>query len=76
MKGYVICYLIMLLIHNVSGDGDTELSSADRVNNINRGGLVCVNDMTFELILSMELELRSHLMINHTHLGDEVSTNN
>ena len=28
--------------------------------------------MTFELFLSMELELRSHLMINPTHLGDEV----
>ena len=28
--------------------------------------------MTFELFLSMELELRAHLKINHTHLGDEV----
>ena len=34
--------------------------------------VVCVNQMTFELCLSMELELRSHLMIDHTHLGDEV----
>ena len=31
-----------------------------------------MNQITFELCLSMELELHSHLMINHTHLGDEV----
>ena len=31
-----------------------------------------MNDMTFELFLIMELELRSHLKINQTYLGDEV----
>ena len=65
---------ILYLEELMSGDGDTELSSADWVHSIhvNLGDLVCVNDMTFELFLSMELELRSHLKINHTHLGDEV----
>ena len=63
---------LLCLEELMSGDGDTELSSADWVNSINRGGLICVNDMTFELFLSMELELRSHLKINPTHLGDEV----
>ena len=56
----------------VSGDGDTELSSANWVNSINRGGLIRVNDMTFERFLSTGLQLRSHLKINTTHLGDEV----
>ena len=63
---------ILCLEELMSGNGDTELSSADWVNSINWGGLVCVNDMTFELFLSMELELHTHLKINPTHLGDEV----
>ena len=63
---------ILCLDELISGDGDAELSSSDLVNSLNRGGLVCVNDMTFELLLSMELELRSHLKINPTHLGDEL----
>ena len=33
---------ILSLQEIMSGDGDTELSSADWVNIINRGGLVCV----------------------------------
>ena len=63
---------ILCLDELISGDGDAGLSSSDWVNSLNRGGLVCVNDMTFELFLSMELELRSHLKIKPTHLGDEV----
>ena len=64
---------ILCLDELISGDADAGgLSSSDWVNSLNRGGLVCVNDMTFELFLSMELELRSHLKIKPTHLGDEV----
>ena len=66
------CILCLDEVTCISVDGDAGLSSSDWVNSLNRGGLVCVNGMTFELFLCVELELRSHLMINPTHLGDEV----
>ena len=39
---------------------------------INRGGILCVNNMTFELFLTMERELRCHLTSNPDFVGSEI----
>ena len=39
---------------------------------LNRGGLLCVNNMTFELFLTMERELRFHLSINPEFGGRDI----
>ena len=41
------------------------------MNSINRGGLACVNNMTFELFFTMECVLRTQLEYNPIHLGKE-----
>ena len=42
---------------------------------INRGGLLCVNNMTFELFLTMERELRCYLSSNPDFVGSEIKMN-
>ena len=52
------------------GSEDPNLYS-DWLNSINRGGLVCVKDMTFKLFVTMERELRIQLHYQPTCLNDE-----
>ena len=59
-------------------DGREEQNeSTDWLRAINRGGLLCVNSMTFELFLTMERELRCHLSSNPEteFTGSEIKMN-
>ena len=55
----------MLCLDDLLDDGREEQNeSTDWLQAINRGGLLCVNNMTFELFLTMERELRCHVSSN------------
>ena len=53
---------ILQCLCDLSSDGsEPDNSSSDWINMVNRGGLMCINNITFELFLAMEYELRSHI---------------
>ena len=52
----------MLCLEDLLADETEEPSeSAEWLTALNRGGLLCVNNMTFELFYAMELEFRKHV---------------
>ena len=51
---------ILQCLRDLSSDG-SEPDNSDWINLVNRGGLMCINNITFELFLAMEYELRSHI---------------
>ena len=67
-QDYILC--LESLISN-DDDNEQQHCSSDWVNSINRGGLACVNNMTFELFFTMECVLRTQLEYNPIHLGKE-----
>ena len=53
---------ILQCLSDLSSDGsEPDNSSSDWINLVNCGGLMCINNITFELFLAMEYELRSHI---------------
>ena len=53
---------IQLCLLHLLDDGDEETDkSQDWVNLINRGGLILVNNATFEVFVAIEYELRKHI---------------
>lgn len=65
---------LQLCLLDLLDDGDEDDdASTDWLDLVNRGGLTKVNNMTYELFLAMELELRRHLATAQpTVLGDQV----
>ncbi|KAL5518083.1 hypothetical protein EMCRGX_G003761 [Ephydatia muelleri] len=56
------------LLHElIETDGENPASTAEWLNAINRGGLFCINDVTFDLFVALEYEVRSHI-----HAGQEL----
>ena len=56
---------LMLCLDDLLDDGSEEKNeSTDWLKAINHGELCCVNNLTFELFLTMERELRCHLSSN------------
>ena len=52
---------LVLCLDDLLSDGTEEPSeSEESLTALNRGGLLCVNNMTFELFYFMELEFRRH----------------
>ena len=69
---------LMLCLDDLLDDGREEQNeSTDWLQAINGGGLLCVNNMTFELFLTMERELRCHLSSNPEteFTGSEIKMN-
>jgi len=66
---------LQLCVLDLLDDGDEEASgSQDWVDLIDRGGLTCVNNTTFEVFLAMECELRRHLCTDKVpNIGDHVT---
>ena len=63
----------MLCLDDLLEDQSEEQNeSPDWLKAINHGGLLCVNNMTFELFLTMERELRFHLSSNPEFGGSEI----
>ena len=54
---------------------EEENESTDWLKAINRGGLLCVNNMTFELFLTMERELLCYLSCNPDFVGSDIKKN-
>ena len=53
---------LVLCLDDLLSDGTEEPSESEEwLTALNRGGLLCVNNMTFELFYSMELEFRRHI---------------
>ena len=53
---------LQLCLLDLLDDGDEEGGTAEEwVNLIDRGGLKCINESTFQVMVAMELELRKHL---------------
>ena len=48
-------------LDDMVGTDDVQCDSADWIKCVNRGGLIFVNDLTFEIFVAMELEIRNHL---------------
>ena len=48
-------------LDDMVGTDDIQCDSADWIKCVNRGGLMFVNDLTFEIFVAMELEIRNHL---------------
>ena len=46
-------------------------TSVNWINLVNQGGLVCINNLTFDLFLAMEYEL--HNYIGHENIAKEVA---
>ena len=44
-------------------DEDLDIDSSDWIMLIDRGGLTCVNNITFELFQAMEIEFHEHLKL-------------
>eukprot|EP00731_Ephydatia_muelleri_P024203 Em0016g474a len=65
-----------LCLDDLISDGEeTPNHTSDWLASINRGGLITVSDMAFELFLAMERELRNHLKYHTTCIsGEAVST--
>ena len=61
---------LMLCLDDLLEDESEE--STDWLKAINRGGLLCVKNMTFELYLTMERELRFHLSSNPEFGGSDI----
>ena len=65
----------MCLDDLISDCDETLNHTSDWLTSINRGGLIIVSDMAFELFLAMEKELRNHLKYHATCINAEaVST--
>ena len=47
----------------IDSEGMINNGSRDWLELVNRGGLTCINSLTFEVFLAMELELRSHFQV-------------
>ena len=47
----------------IDSEGVINNGSRDWLELVNRGGLTCINGLTFELFLAIELELRSHFQV-------------
>ena len=64
---------LMLCLDDLLEDQSEEQNeSTDWLKAINRGGLLCVNNMTLEFFLSMERELRFHLSSNPEFGGSDI----
>ena len=63
----------MLCLDDLLDDGSEEQKeSTDWLKAINHGGLLCVNNMTFELCLTMEREFHCHLSSNPDFVGSDL----
>ena len=59
---------LLLSLHElIETDGENPASTAEWLNAINRGGLFCINDVTFDFFVALEYEVRSHI-----HAGQEL----
>ena len=59
--------LLLCLNEFLESDGENPASSADWLNAINHGGLLCISDITFDFFVSLEYEVRAHI-----HAGQEL----
>lgn len=63
---------IQLCIFDLLDEGcENEHDSQNWVHSINRGGLTCVNNITYDLFVAMEIELRNHL---HNFVAPNIET--
>ena len=59
---------LLLSLHElIETDGENPASTAEWLNAINRGGLFCINNVTFDFFVALEYEVRSHI-----HAGQEL----
>ena len=54
--------LLLCLQELLESDGENAASTADWLNAINRGGLFCINDVTFAFFIALEYEVRGHIL--------------
>ena len=55
--------LLLCIDDMIDSEGMINNGSMDWLKLVNRGGLTCINCLTFEFFLAMELELRSHFQV-------------
>lgn len=62
------------MLQTLGNDEEFELDSAKWTDLLDRGGLICVSDMTYTLFSTKEIEFRHHFVI--TRIEEDLSSEN
>ena len=55
---------------NIIGNETTDKESEKWIQSINQGGLVAIDDITYQVLVSIELELRNHFTVANATRND------
>ena len=67
-------YIVQCLRDLISDGAEPEKASEDWISLVNRGGLICINNITFELFLEMEYEVRSYMSAENFQRDTAISS--